>query len=99
MWGNCAHHLVAELKILRPELVIFHAADAKWSVTNVLRDLEPIELEQTTDISLYRWSEEGAHLLFAHRPARGMLARQWSAVVVPALNYLRARNVDVAPLN
>ena len=92
MWTNCAHHLVEELEILRPDLVIFHGAGIKWPVTNALKELEQIEVAGIGPV-LYRWPAVGAHLLFLHHPAHNWLAKQWEPVVVPALDYLRARNL------
>jgi hypothetical protein len=92
MWKKCAHHLVAELKILRPEVVIFHGAPIKKPVTNAIKELEPIEVAGIgPDPVLYRWPAVEAHLLFLHHPAHNCLAKQWDPVVVPALNYLRER--------
>jgi hypothetical protein len=45
MWDNCAHHLVAELRILRPEVVIFHGAKIQSPVTKAIKELEQIEKE------------------------------------------------------
>jgi hypothetical protein len=94
MWDKCAHHLVAELKILRPEVVVFHGAPIKTPVTKAIKELEPIKVAGIgPDPVLYRWPAVGAHLLYLHHPARGHLDRQWDTVVVPALNYLRAENL------
>jgi hypothetical protein len=90
---KCAYHLVAELKILRPELVIFHGAQIKWPVTNAIgKELEQIEVAGIGPV-LYGWPVVGARLLFLHHPAHNALAGQWGAVVVPALDYLRAENL------
>jgi hypothetical protein len=92
MWNNCANHLVEELKILRPDLVIFHGAEIREPIIHTITDamLEPIEIEGISPPVLYKWRVVGAYLLFLHHPARNWLAKQWSTVVMPALNYLRA---------
>jgi hypothetical protein len=60
MWANCTNHLIAELKILRPELVVFHGANAKWSVKNAIGNLEPVEIEQISGAPvLYRCRQQG----------------------------------------
>jgi hypothetical protein len=97
MWGNCAHHLVEELKILRPGLVVFHGVDAGWSVRNaikpdVLHAIEPERIiNRKGEPMLYEWPVLGAHLLFLYHPSsRGRVADQeWDKTAVPALDYLR----------
>jgi hypothetical protein len=97
MKRNCAHHLVAELMILRPKLVVFHGVDAEWSIPQAIKPDKLNPVEEVPDHSsrpvLYEWQALRAHLLFLKHPSRGHLNRQWDRVVVPALNYLRARNL------
>jgi hypothetical protein len=46
MKGKCAEHLVSELSVLKPNVLVFHAADARWCFPPAVRDgwrLSPIE--------------------------------------------------------
>lgn len=92
MWANCAHHLVAELKILRPQLVVFHGAKAKWAVSAAIKPdtLSPVDGITNRQV-LYEWPALGTYLLFLSHPSRGWLDRQWDMVVVPSLQYLRTK--------
>ncbi len=96
MWENCSHHLLDELKLLKPNLVVFFGS---WARDVILRDYGkgpqlkalPVALPnlKTHYQALYLWPETGCHLLFLHHPSRGHLQRQWDGLVVPALTYLR----------
>jgi hypothetical protein len=100
MWGNCAHHLVAELRLLRPELVIFLGADARWAVPNaiqpeVLDAIEGIE-DRNGQPALYNWPALNMHLLFLCHPSsrpRTLFDREWDKTGLAALDYLRARGL------
>lgn len=86
MLWNCTHHLIHELLILRPQLIVFHGAKSRWPVTTKLqsRGIVLKSIESITDRHgpvLYDWPTLGAHLLFLHHPSRGGLDRQWDAVV------------------
>lgn len=92
---NCARHLVAELRILRPQMIIFHGIQSRWVMRpefeRVGVDLVPIE--ECTDSYgpvLYRSAELGAHILFLYHPSRGWLDRQWPQVE-RWIGYLRER--------
>jgi hypothetical protein len=82
MKTNCAQHLLHELKLLQPDLIIFHFADAPKII------LPAIEAREIPTVSmLYEWMD--AHILFVKHPSYGWLDSQWDSVVVPALDYLR----------
>jgi len=97
MWANCANHLVAELKILRPELVVFHGVNARWAV------LAAIQIDNLTSIGnvddshghslFFDWPALGTRLLFLSHPSHGWLDKQWDTVVVRALEYLRGKGL------
>jgi hypothetical protein len=98
MMENCAYHLIDEIKIFRPGLVVFHGVEARSIIIPKIkeRDLHVIPVEGITDAHgpvLYKWPILGAHLLFLYHPTYGWLDAQWDRVVVPALNYLRFRNL------
>jgi hypothetical protein len=96
MWANCAHHLVRELSVLRPNLAVFHGVKARWHVPNAIgrEFLTPVDGE--ADLLkgiLYEWSTLGAHVLFLPHPSRGWLDRAWDGVVLPAIKYMRDRGI------
>jgi len=102
MKANCAHHLASELKLLKPHLVVFHGAAARWVALPELQkcglEIEPVEaVEPVTDQTghpvLYECATLDAHMLFFNHPSRGWLDRQWDGVVVPALDHLRRRKL------
>jgi hypothetical protein len=81
---NCARHLVAELRILRPEMM-------RPEFERVGVGLVPIE--ECADLYgpvLYRSAELGAHILFLYHLSRGWLDRQWPQVK-EWIRYLRER--------
>jgi len=98
MKANCAHHLIDELKLLKPHLTVFHAVDARWVVRPALEDagLELTPADSTPDNHgpvLYEVKGLGTHFLFLLHPSHGWLDRQWDAVVEPNLDYLRSKSV------
>jgi hypothetical protein len=95
---NCAHHLMNELKLLKPGLVVFHGVDARWIMRPEFSasglDLNAVRgVSDRYDSVLYESLTLGAHVLFLYHPSRGHLDKQWDTVVVPALDYLRGRNL------
>jgi hypothetical protein len=96
MRHNCAHHLIEELKLLRPNLVVFHGVNAREAVRAAIAPhvLRPIkEIKDTRGPVIYEWQDLSAHLLFLNHPSYNNLEKQWEPVVVPALDYLRARRL------
>jgi uracil-DNA glycosylase len=98
MMTKCAHHLVNELKLLKPSLVVFHGVDARDHIRPefAARDMDLKAVSTVEDRwgpVLYEAHGLGARVLFLYHPSRGYLNRQWKSVVVPALNYLRHRNL------
>ena len=98
MWGNCAHHLVSELQRLRPQLVVFHGADATWSVRNAIAAI-PEAINPISDIAdrsgafvLYEWPALETRVLFLHHPSHNALNKQWN-VADRALSFLRQKNL------
>lgn len=95
MMGNCVGLLMEELEILHPTLVVFHGVGARrpfeaaiesrgWTHTSV-----PVPGDQTDALHGVVGPSIRIHVLYLAHPARGHLARQWSAVVTPALALLR----------
>lgn len=99
MMINCAHHLINELRLLRPRLVVFHGVRARWAlirpeVKSYGLNMNPVGgINDRYGSVLYEWQALGAHILFLYHPSRRWLDKQWDAVVVPALDYLRVRNL------
>lgn len=99
MWRNCAHHLVGELQLLRPNLVVFHGS---WAPQPVLEALtaagaaaEPVEGAPRAGAAdvLYQSTSLGTHILFLHHPSYGHLDRQWDPIVEPCIAFLRERGL------
>lgn len=97
MIANCANRLAEELRLLKPNLVVFHSAQARDSIPAAFRasgvTLEKIERPDLRGATLYVCAEWAAHLLFAKHPGHGHLTRTWDAEVAPAFHYLRSRGV------
>jgi hypothetical protein len=92
---KCARHLVSELRILRPEMIIFHGVQSRRIMRpefeRVGVDLDAIEeCADSHSPVLYRSAELGAHILFLYHPSHGWLDRQWSQVE-RWIGYLRER--------
>jgi hypothetical protein len=97
MMVNCADHLVDELKLLKPGLVVFHGVNARWIIRPKFAarglDLNAVsDVKDRHDCVLYESRALAAHVLFLYQPAFGHLEGQWDSVVVPALKLLRSRN-------
>lgn len=91
---NCAHHLLNEFKVLRPDLVIFHGVDARWIIRPEFKDcnldLNPIgNINDNYGPVLYDSQALSSRVLFLNHPSHGWLERQWASVVDPALIYMR----------
>lgn len=97
MKGNCARHLLAELRILRPNVTVFHGIESR-SIMRLEFERAGVDLfaiEECADTSgpaLYRSAELGAHFLFLYHPSHGWLARQWK-LVEKWIGYLRERGL------
>ena len=92
---NCAHHLVAELRILGPEMIIFHGVQSRWIMRPEFErvGVDLVAIEECADsygTVLYRSAELRAHILFLYHPSHGWLGRQWSQVE-RWIGYLRER--------
>ena len=93
MMRNCAHHLLAELRLIRPRLAIFHGARLKPPFLRALTteglhwsNLPIPQIPQGVAIDIL---EMGTLALFFHHPSRNCLANQWPGVVAPCLDYLQ----------
>ena len=98
MKTNCTHHLAAELKLLKPNVVVFQGVGARGVVIPILETCG-VQTEAIEDVQdnygpvLYRSTPSGTHFLFLYHPSHGWLDRQWDKVVEPALRYLRNEQV------
>jgi hypothetical protein len=71
MWSNCANHLIAELRMLRPHLAVFHGAKARWFVLPAVRPESPNPVEDVSDRHgpvLYEWPSLRAPVSDRHGP-------------------------------
>ncbi len=106
MLKNCPQYLVSELKILKPDLIVFHGAKAQWAFPNVLPegydsvplpdspkqgDFSVIQKLTTADLG------SKCFILYLHHPSHGCLNRQWERVVEPALKLLRSKSAIPPP--
>lgn len=95
---NCAHHLMRELRLLKPRLVVFHGVSARWIVLPELKSCG-LDASAVGDISdrhgpvLYELPALGARLLFLYHTSRNWLAKQWEPIVVPAVQYMREKGI------
>jgi hypothetical protein len=89
---------MSEIRLLKPKLIVFHESHARFFV---LPELKSCGLDVTAvgDISdrhgpvLYKLPALGAHLLFLYHTSRGLLAKQWEQIVVPAVQYMRENGI------
>jgi hypothetical protein len=94
---NCVRHLVAELRILLPKMIIFHGIQSRWIVRPEFErvGVDLVAIEECADAYgpvLYRSTELGAHILFLYHPSRGWLDRQWPQVKT-WIGYLRGHTL------
>jgi hypothetical protein len=98
MKQNCAHHLLDEIRIVKPDLIVFQGVDARFVVRPEFAACG-LDLKAVGGICdrhgpvIYESKALGTRLLFLYHSAYGHLDRQWKSVVVPALDYLRDQNV------
>jgi uracil-DNA glycosylase len=107
MFINCAQHLVSEIKVLRPNLIVFHAKYAQVvfpkalsekgyrheAVPNSPKDgYFPVINEVIAPDG-----EPKFFALYLQHPSYGWLDAQWDSVVEPALELLRGKGV-IPPL-
>ncbi len=83
MKKNCSYHLASELKVLRPDLVVFHGAHARYFILPTFNtsglNLYPVDKAGADSHGpvLYRSDALNAHVLFLYHPTYGGLDRQW----------------------
>jgi hypothetical protein len=100
---KCAEHLVSELSILKPNVLVFHAADARWcfgpAVENHNWRLSPIEVPVPkyrggfSPLHLLKADDFKCYVLFLNFPGHGWLERQRAPIVEPSLTFLRSEGV------
>lgn|SRR5574337_62521 len=94
MKKNCMTHLIAELRILHPQMIVFHGINSREPVIHAFNQ-SSIDLIAIKECSyddgrpaLYRSDDLGCHVLFLYHPARGWLERQWPQFQL-WISYLR----------
>jgi hypothetical protein len=104
MFRNCPRHLLSELEVLKPDLIVFHGRKAEWAFPNAM-DKERYEFRPLPDSPKYGVSPmvheligpDGSwkcSVLFLLHPSHHGLDRQWkSSVVEQALELLRRKEV------
>lgn len=97
MISNCSRHLISELRILKPDLVVFHGIDLPDYMLRAL-EAEGISYDYRSKIInskgkhvLYHVEDKvlSTYMLFLAHPTYGWLDGQWHDVVEPALTELR----------
>jgi hypothetical protein len=103
MYKNCSPHLLGELEVLKPTIIVFQAAPARAVIPNAVRErgwqLQPIAASPHYDgpeafpvVQYLRTPTFGSHVLFLNHPSRGNIERQWKPIIKPSLNLLRKLN-------
>jgi hypothetical protein len=100
MLNNCSEHLLEELTVFRPTLVVFHGARLRAVFDRAVRKREGWSLSPQTmgprnhggELVVHRLTTPvfDAHVLYLHHPSHNHLNNQWDAVVSPALELLRS---------
>ncbi len=95
---NCVHHLISEIRLLEPKLVVFHEAPARYFVLPALKscslDYDPIgDIRDAHGSVLYKSRALSTHLLFLYHSSRNNLAKQWEPIVVPVIRYMRENGI------
>lgn len=97
MRDNCSHHLIAELRILKPDIVVFHGAKARPIVLSSLMNngvkTTPLVHNHEGNAVLSHVPELKLHMVFLHHPSRYHMDRTWDRDAVPSLEYLRKEGV------
>jgi hypothetical protein len=97
MYRNCSTHLLSELQILRPHVLVFHGAKLRVPFIHKARKtgwrIELVRKRRTPVLYHLTAPNFSCHVLFFHHPARNALNRQWAKVVRPALKALRLAGV------
>lgn len=93
MMRNCAHHLLAELRLIRPRLAIFHGARLKAPFFRALTteglQWSNLPIPQIMPGLAIEILEFGTLAFFFHHPSRNCLSKQWPGIVAPCLDYLQ----------
>jgi hypothetical protein len=99
MYRRCSGHLVQELEVLKPDVVVFHGVDARYYFATAVQDAgQKLErcpegpADQHGPVIWELAAKSQCFVLFLLHPSRGWLDRQWS-VVEQALEWLRLRRV------
>ena len=92
MRTNCCNHLVAELGLLRPDIVVVHGIKEQCRVLKhmEIHGIEHFDLGERIGISkvLYNAPGLGCHFVFLWHPSRNMMDRIWALRAVPTITYL-----------
>jgi uracil-DNA glycosylase len=93
MRNNCVPHLLAEWKLYKPSICIFHGKNSKEPFITTLKNqgiqIETIQIETNTKDISFSVPTFGIKMFFFSHPAYGHLDRQWTGDVEPCLAYLR----------
>jgi hypothetical protein len=99
MMRNCAHHLMGEIRLLQPNLVVFHGKPSRRMET--LREFNAYDVEANAvgEVSdkygsvLYKLPALRAHVLFLNHGAHNWLDRQWLDIVEPVVGFMRSNDI------
>jgi uracil-DNA glycosylase len=92
MRKNCAYHLLAELTVAKPNLVVVHGADVHPAFLEAVRsNSHDVQITRFGTVQIVIADCLPGPALLLHHPSRGWLDRQWHASVLPALEVLRSQ--------
>lgn len=101
MRGKCSSHLINEIRLLEPNIIIFHGVRSKWAMLSELRHQNlrhvPVGPNSEHREVLYWTADLNCHLIFLRHPSRGWLHRTWDRDAVPSLEHLKG--LGIVPIN
>jgi len=92
MRENCAYHLLAELTIARPNLIVLHGAAVHSAFLMAVKATsQDVQISKFGNVQIVAADCLPGPALLLHHPSRGWLDRQWQSSVLPALELLRSQ--------
>jgi uracil-DNA glycosylase len=92
MRENCAYHLLAELTIARPNLIVLHGAAVHSAFLMAVKATsQDVQISNFGNVQIVAAECLPGPALLLHHPSRGWLDRQWQSSVLPALELLRSQ--------
>jgi hypothetical protein len=101
MFNKCPLHLLSEIEVLKPDLVVLHGVPAEWAFPKPMQGkgykdtLLPDSPKHGDFPVIHEMIALGGEwkciVLYLMHPAHNGLNGQWKSVVEPALELLRSR--------